>query len=147
MDFQNLNKNRIIKITIVLIILLLIYYLLYQPTFVKQSTIILDNFNNSLDEPSSKTFILFYADWCGHCKHFKPKWNNDKMEYKNKFNFIEINADIESDNMKLPERIINLMNNNKLKIDGYPTIIYLDTLKNDDIYFIKNRNNFINEIN
>ena len=28
--------------------------------------------------------MLFYADWCGHCKHFMPVWNALKGEFTKK---------------------------------------------------------------
>ncbi|QKF94309.1 thioredoxin [Fadolivirus algeromassiliense] len=32
---------------------------------------------------SEPRVILYFADWCGHCKKFKPEWNKLKIELKN----------------------------------------------------------------
>lgn len=42
--------------------------------------------------PSNTCIVyLYYADWCPHCKNFKPNWNNLKNKYLGKVRFIEIN--------------------------------------------------------
>ena len=64
--------------------------------------------------------MLFYVDWCPHCKTAKPAWEEVKSEYENKtingyrVIFTEINCTNET-----PE-IESLMN--KYKIEGFPTI-------------------------
>ena len=64
--------------------------------------------------------MLFYVDWCPHCKTAKPEWNKMKDKYEGKtingykVNFTEYNCTKES-----PE-IDNLLD--QYKIEGYPTI-------------------------
>jgi thiol-disulfide isomerase/thioredoxin len=64
--------------------------------------------------------LLFYADWCPHCKTAKPIWNELKDEYQNKtingysVVFTEVNCTTE--NAKVEEMM------NKYKIEGFPTI-------------------------
>ena len=64
--------------------------------------------------------MLFYVDWCPHCKTGKPAWDEVKNEYQHKiingynvlfkeYNCTEETAEIEQ-----------LMN--QYKIEGYPTI-------------------------
>ena len=78
--------------------------------------------HNSEDQLSNKTanLMLFYVDWCPHCKTAKPEWNELKEEYDGKningytIVFEEYNCTTES-----PE-IGDLIQ--QYKIDGYPTI-------------------------
>ena len=54
---------------------------------------------------------LFKADWCGHCKGFKPLWEKLQKEHSNKYDFITIDAD------KNKKEI------SEWGIKGFPTII------------------------
>ena len=61
-------------------------------------------------------FVLFYADWCGHCQVFKP----DFEKFSKKAVFIDtflVNAD---SNKELLENIEK--SNSPFKISGFPTI-------------------------
>jgi len=77
-----------------------------------------DTFNS--DSNKVATMMLFYVDWCPHCKTAKPEWENLKSEYEGKqingytIAFTEYNCTTES-----PETD-ELMN--RYKIEGYPTI-------------------------
>lgn len=78
--------------------------------------------HNTEEETPSKVanLMLFYVDWCPHCKTAKPEWNALKEEYDGKtingyiVVFEEYNCTEESSEI---EELIN-----KYKIDGYPTI-------------------------
>ena len=45
----------------------------------KYSSVLKEIINNH-----SKVFIMFYADWCPHCKTAKPAWDEIKTQYENK---------------------------------------------------------------
>jgi len=78
--------------------------------------------NASADPNSSKSanLMLFYVDWCPHCKTAKPEWETLKSEYEGKsingYNvvFTEYNCTNES------AEVSQLMD--KYSIEGYPTI-------------------------
>ena len=55
--------------------------------------------------------ILFKADWCGHCKNFKPTWEAISKQYNNKFEFITYDADKQREKFE------------EYKVDAFPTII------------------------
>jgi len=77
---------------------------------------------NGENESANKIahLMLFYVDWCPHCKTAKPEWNALKEEYDGKningyiVVFEEYNCTDESSEV---EELIN-----KYKIEGYPTI-------------------------
>lgn len=74
---------------------------------------------------SCPCIIKYYADWCGHCKNLKPKWDSVCNKYKkNKQNFIiaEINETM------IPHTT------NYSNIEGFPTIIYVDNNMKKDHY-------------
>ena len=54
--------------------------------------------------------ILFKADWCGHCKTFKPIWDAVIKQYDN-LDFTVYDADKDKDSLT------------KYNIEGFPTVI------------------------
>jgi thiol-disulfide isomerase/thioredoxin len=135
-----LNSTTILYIVIAICIFLLLIYLYYQyvkPVFNTRFTA-----NNELGHESGQgssgqgssgqgssgqgssskdaELMLFYVDWCPHCKTAKPIWDELKTEYENKkingytILFSEINCTNETPEI---ESLIN-----KFKIEGYPTI-------------------------
>lgn len=58
----------------------------------------------------TKKVMLFYADWCGHCKRFEPVWQHLKKEFS--ANGIE-HEEHESKEEKIMEQF---------DIQGFPTI-------------------------
>ena len=58
--------------------------------------------------------VLAYADWCGHCKSFKPIWNKFKEKYQNVLDIREVNTDSDKTIMK------------NLGVNGFPTVIMLE---------------------
>ena len=83
--------------------------------------------NNEHGTTSSQTndnkeaeLLLFYVDWCPHCKTAKPVWNDIKSEYENKtingykVIFTEVNCTEET------AEVEQMMN--KYNIEGFPTI-------------------------
>jgi thiol-disulfide isomerase/thioredoxin/Ca2+-binding RTX toxin-like protein len=80
---------------------------------------ILDQKYGKLVKPeikSGKKLVLFYADWCGHCKKIKPVWD-EAADHVNKddVKMIKVNCGEGSEEDK---KIMK-----KYNIDGYPTII------------------------
>jgi thiol-disulfide isomerase/thioredoxin len=60
---------------------------------------------------SKVTVILFKADWCGHCKHFKPTWEKISETYNKKFNFVVYDADNQREKFE------------EYKVDAFPTVL------------------------
>ena len=82
--------------------------------------------------------MLFKADWCGHCKNFKPTWEKISEMYKSKYNFIIYDADNQTDKFK------------EYKVDAFPTVLVNNS--NNIITYDGDRsyddfNNFLQNIN
>ena len=97
-------------------------YYVYSKYIGNSTTYNANREKDPLNSDSNKVanMMLFYVDWCPHCKTAKPEWENLKSEYEGKqingytVTFTEYNCTTES-----PETD-ELMN--RYKIEGYPTI-------------------------
>ncbi len=59
--------------------------------------------------------MLFYADWCGHCKKFKPTWEEAKRVMKQNKNGVPVKmTSINADENKADVK--------KYNVSGFPTI-------------------------
>ncbi len=72
----------------------------------------------TLPDNTKITVILFKADWCGHCKHFKPTWDKISEIYNKKYNFVVYDADKQREKFE------------EFKVDAFPTIM---VKKGDDV--------------
>lgn len=63
---------------------------------------------------NSPCLVMYYADWCGHCKRAKPQLEAAKGEYKGKVKIIMLNAED-------PENASLLKQED---VQGFPTIRY-----------------------
>jgi thiol-disulfide isomerase/thioredoxin len=62
----------------------------------------------------SPALVMYYADWCGHCKRAKPQLEAVKGEYKGKVKIVMLNAED-------PENASLLKQED---VQGFPTIRY-----------------------
>jgi thiol-disulfide isomerase/thioredoxin len=65
-------------------------------------------------ESNSPSLVMYYADWCGHCKRAKPLLEAAKGEYKGKVKIVMLNAED-------PENASLLKQED---VQGFPTIRY-----------------------
>ena len=115
-----LNWKVGVGIIIGLVLVFLAYYTYKQ--YADKTTFHANRENIPKDQNSNKTatLMLFYVDWCPHCKTAKPEWDTLKSEYEGKtingynLSFIEYNCTNES------AETAELMD--KYSIEGYPTI-------------------------
>jgi thiol-disulfide isomerase/thioredoxin len=117
--FINWKTSAIILVSLVL---LLLGYYTYKQYANSKTAFKANRENIPIDENSNKTatLMLFYVDWCPHCKTAKPEWEELKAQYEGKqingytISFDEYNCTNET------EEVSELMN--KYNIEGYPTI-------------------------
>lgn len=67
-------------------------------------------------ESDKPMLALFYADWCGYCLKFMPKFETVSRLYKNDFNAVMLDVD-KPENRELIEDVA---------IGGFPTLFILD---------------------
>ena len=111
------------KLQIIAVVAFCILGYLFYNQFINKDAAFTANREHATSDPNSnKTaqMMLFFVDWCPHCKTAKPEWESLKSEYEGKqingytVTFTEYNCTAEtSENEELM---------NKYKIEGYPTI-------------------------
>jgi thiol-disulfide isomerase/thioredoxin len=122
--FSNVNSyTSMIVIFVIIFSAISVYYYFYYISPKMKTTYQANKEDLSPDsaqKSNSAELLLFYVDWCPHCKTAKPIWNELKTEYENKtingykVIFTEINCTTETAEI---EKMVN-----KYNIEGYPTI-------------------------
>lgn len=123
LGYKSFSKAQIITAVVVFIAVIGLGIYFYYNT--KPVTVFHANNENvpKDDTVKSANVMLFYVDWCPHCKTAKPVWNEMKTEYEGtiingyKVSFVEYNCTKET-----PETQ-SLMD--KYKIEGFPSIILI----------------------
>ena len=129
MEFLKNNK-------IIVLICLVIIYFVYTNYFSKDiSDFGNDDENDNNNENNKPIVYLYYADWCPHCKTMKPKWNEFKNNYKNLYDFRDVDCTNGTDNPDIkgfPTILLNYNNKITEMEEGVETYM--------DIYKFVNRN-------
>lgn len=111
-----------IMIVLFTIVLIVIGYYMFTQHSKKDSNEYVANrqYANNKDDMKSAELILFYVDWCPHCKTAKPEWEKVKEAYQGR----QINGYtiIITEHNCTDESAQNEALLNKFKIEGYPTI-------------------------
>ena len=114
MNFK-LNKSLKQLPTILLaVIVLVVLYFVYKK-FVKEGFEV--ESGDFEDQVGSGTkLVMFYADWCGHCKKLKPVWDKASADVnKDETKMIKVNC---GNGTEDDEKIMK-----KYNVQGYPTIV------------------------
>ena len=101
---------------IILLIIIMVLYFVHEK-FLKEG-MTNDITSDDLEDhvKSGTKLVLFYADWCGHCKKIKPLWEETANEVNEpELKMIKINC---GEGTSADQKIMK-----KYSIDGYPTII------------------------
>ena len=93
-------------LTVVLILVLIAIF-----TYIDSRQYMLEGFtsNTNTNTNNDTQLMLFYADWCGHCKKMKPDWEKLKSEFPGKC------IDVESESITDRHR-------SQYNVKGYPSI-------------------------
>ena len=115
---------------VILIAILLVLYFIHRKLIMKEGmTCTVENFET--DIVGKKAFVLFHADWCGHCKKFMPEWTKISNEINSMDEVDVVLAKVECGNTDNDshKKIME-----KYNIKGYPTIIHFDKSGNHNEY-------------
>ena len=109
------TKKNLPRLLILLIILVVLYFVYNK--FLKEGMTNEITSDDVEDHVKSGTkLVLFYADWCGHCKKIKPVWEETANEVNEpELKMIKVNC---GEGTPADQKIMK-----KYSIDGYPTII------------------------
>ena len=117
----NISTNMLVFFFIVVVFICIGIYYYYNHGTSGSAQMYYSNHEGKPKSGSKEAeIILFYVDWCPHCKTAKPAWEEIKAQYENKtingytVIFTEINCTEETD------EITQMMN--KYSIEGFPTI-------------------------
>ena len=101
---------------IILLVILFVLYFVYEKYLKEGFTNTVTSDDIETHVKSGTKLVLFYADWCGHCKKIKPVWDETSKEVNvDEIKMIKVNCGEGSDK---DQAIMK-----KYNIDGYPTII------------------------
>ena len=64
--------------------------------------------------------VLVYADWCGHCQHFKPEWRNLANSRTRNMAMVSVRDDV------FPKSPLN----NLVTPEGFPTVAVVSKANN-----------------
>jgi len=110
------KPSKMPKLLLIVAILLIVYFIYVN--YLKEG---FEVGSEDLDEQvkEGKKVVLFYADWCGHCKKIKPVWEKaaEKVNKEDK-RMIMVNC---GDDKKGDSDMMS-----KYNIKGYPTIMIFE---------------------
>jgi protein disulfide-isomerase-like protein len=123
---QTMFNNKNLYRTLMIIGALIIIYLIYKNYLKEGFESSASKFEKDLTNDTK--LVLFYADWCGHCKQFKPIWNETADEVNKGGKKIMISVDVggkDQESSKISE---------KYGVDGFPTVVIFSNGSKSGMY-------------
>lgn len=115
---------------IILIMVLVILYVIYTNFMIEGFESSLDSFKE--DVKVGNKLVLFYADWCGHCKSMMKDWDEASKVVGG--GMIKINVGNGTDKDR------DIMN--EYMVEGFPTIIIFNNGKKVGVFKDRDRDSF-----
>ena len=113
------KPSNINKVLFLIAALLVLYYVYTKFLNNEGFEVQAETLENELSS-GKKTLVMFYADWCGHCKKLKPIWDETSKEVNeadgSSVKMIKVNCGEPNKNETHKEIM------KKYEIAGYPTI-------------------------
>ena len=127
---NNKNVLKVLLLVCVVVILMLMVRVLHhqhlhhygQYEFFTTSA---SNLDSTLKDKKKACFI--YADWCGHCKKFKPVWDEVASGVNTDNDQKMIKVDLGQQNSKSEELM------NKYNVSGFPTVVLVDNTQSHEV--------------
>jgi protein disulfide-isomerase-like protein len=108
------SPSQLPKLLILILILVVLFYVYTK--YLKEGFQCKPDELEPLLESPEKTLVLFYADWCGHCKKLKPEWDKCAKDVNtDKKRMIKVDVGGKS---KEEQALVE-----KYGVDGFPTIL------------------------
>ena len=132
------KKSNLPKLFVLVLILIVLFYV--YNNFLKEGFECKPQEVDAHIKNKDKTLVLFYADWCGHCKTIKPVWK-EAAEKANTDSKRMVMIDVGGKKPEQQELI------NKYKIDGFPTILVFQNGKPEPYSGKRDVDAFLKELN
>jgi thiol-disulfide isomerase/thioredoxin len=111
------------RVALLVFILIVLFY--FYSTYLKEG-FESDTTPEDLDQyikGDKPTLVLFYAEWCGHCKKLEPTWTKATSVAEEKgHRMIQLNVGGDKKDTEEIKRK-NAEISQKYNVDGYPTIL------------------------
>ena len=112
------SKDNLPRLLVMVVLLFLLYYV--YTTYLKEgfTDVKPAEFSGQVT-PDKKTLVLFYADWCGHCKKFMPEWDNEVTPEITPMGIQVVRVNVGGESAE--EEALK----NEYKVKGFPTIVFI----------------------
>lgn len=119
LSFENFDWKTWLMLAIGFIAIIGIGYFVYNQ-FKPKTVYSVEHEEGMTDSGKTAHLMLFYTDWCPHCRTAKPEWESLKTEYDGKvvngYNIVMTEYDGESKTPEVQELL------DKYNVEGWPTI-------------------------